>query len=61
MQWMVLGIVAAMLWLRLIRKRGVHVPTTMYTRVALFTTPLVLVTTTLALWLVLRELVARGF
>ena len=48
------GSLATMLWLTLIRKRGVYVSTTMYIRVALFTTPIVLLTTTLALWLVLR-------
>lgn len=48
------GSLATMHWLTLIRKRGIYVSTTMYMRVALFTTPIVLVTTTLALWLVLR-------
>ena len=48
------GSLATMLWLTLIRKRGVYVSTTMYMRVALFTTPIVRVTTTLALWLVSR-------
>jgi arsenical pump membrane protein len=48
------GSLATMLWLTLIRKRGVFVSTTMYMRVALFTTPIVLFTTTIALWLVLR-------
>lgn len=48
------GSLATMLWLTLIRKRGISISTTMYMRVALFTTPIVLLTTTLALWLVLR-------
>ena len=48
------GSLATMLWLTLIRKRGVKVSTTMYMRIAIFTTPIVLLTTTLALWLVLR-------
>ena len=48
------GSLATMLWLTLIRKRGVYISTTMYMRVALFTTPIVLATTTLALWLALR-------
>jgi hypothetical protein len=45
---------AAKLWLALIRKRGIYVCTTIYMRVALFTTPIVLLTTIIALWLVLR-------
>ena len=48
------GSLATMLWLTLIRQRGVRVSTTMYMRVALFTTPIVLLVATLALWLVLQ-------
>ena len=48
------GSLATMLWLALIRKRGLDVTTTEYLRVALITTPLVLAATTLTLWLVLQ-------
>ncbi len=48
------GSLATMLWLTLVRKRGMDVSTTEYMRVALLTAPPVLVGTTLALWLVLR-------
>jgi arsenical pump membrane protein len=48
------GSLATMLWLALIRKRGLDVSTAEYLRVAVITTPIVLVATTLALWLVLR-------
>jgi arsenical pump membrane protein len=48
------GSLATMLWLALIRKRGLDVTTTEYLRVALITTPLVLAATTLTLWMVLQ-------
>lgn len=47
------GSLATMLWLSLIRKRGTNVSTRMYMRVSLVTIPVVLITTSLALWLVL--------
>jgi arsenical pump membrane protein len=48
------GSLATMLWLALIRKRGLDVTTAEYLRVALVTTPLVLAAATLALWVTLR-------
>lgn len=48
------GSLATMLWLALIRKRGLDVTTTEYLRVALITTPFVLAATTLTLWMVLQ-------
>ncbi|MFN8592005.1 MAG: ArsB/NhaD family transporter [Thermomicrobiales bacterium] len=48
------GSLATMLWLTLIRKRGLDVTTGAYLRVALVTTPIVLVATTLTLWVMLR-------
>ncbi|HEU5431984.1 MAG TPA: ArsB/NhaD family transporter, partial [Thermomicrobiales bacterium] len=48
------GSLATMLWLALIRKRGVDVSSLAYTRIALVTTPIVLLAATVALWLVLR-------
>lgn len=47
------GSLATMLWLSLIRKRGTQVSTGMYMRVSLITVPVVLVTTSVSLWLVL--------
>lgn len=48
------GSLATMLWLTLIRKRGMDVTTGHYLRVSLVTVPIVLLTTTLALWAVTR-------
>ncbi len=48
------GSLATMLWLTLIRKRGLDVSTAEYLRVALLTTPAVVLAATLALWMVLR-------
>lgn len=48
------GSLATMLWLALIRKRGLDVSTAEYLRVALITTPVVLLAATLALWGTLR-------
>ena len=48
------GSLATMLWLALIRKRGLDVSTVEYLRVALITTPIVLGATTLTLWMVLQ-------
>jgi arsenical pump membrane protein len=48
------GSLATMLWLALIRKRGLDVSSLAYARIALLTTPAVLVAATIALWLVLR-------
>lgn len=48
------GSLATMLWLALVRKRGLDVSTAEYVKVALLTTPLVLVAATLALWWTLR-------
>lgn len=47
------GSLATMLWLTQLRRRGLSVTTRSYVHVALITTPIVLVTTTLATWLVL--------
>ncbi len=46
------GSLATMLWLTLIRKRGMDVTTSHYLRVSIVTVPIVLLTTTLALWAV---------
>jgi arsenical pump membrane protein len=48
------GSLATMLWLALIRKRGLDVSTVEYLRVALIATPVTLAAATLALWVVLR-------
>jgi arsenical pump membrane protein len=48
------GSLATMLWLALIRKRGLDVSTAEYLRVALLTTPVVLLAATLALWVTWR-------
>jgi arsenical pump membrane protein len=48
------GSLATMLWLALIRKRGLDVSTTEYLRVAIVTTPVVLIAATLSLWVTLR-------
>lgn len=48
------GSLATMLWLTLVRKRGMDVRTASYLRVSLATVPIVLLTTSLALWLVVR-------
>jgi arsenical pump membrane protein len=48
------GSLATMLWLALIRKRGLDVSTAEYLRVAAITTPIVLIAATVTLWLVLR-------
>lgn len=48
------GSLATMLWLALIRKRGVYVSTRDYLRVGLASTAPILAATTVALWLVLR-------
>jgi arsenical pump membrane protein len=48
------GSLATMLWLALLRKRGLDVSTLEYLRVALIATPIVLATTTLTLWMVLQ-------
>ncbi len=47
------GSLATMLWLTLIRRNGFDVTTASYLRVSLVTVPVVLVTTSLSLWLVL--------
>lgn len=47
------GSLATMLWLSLIRKRGTAVSTGMYMHISLITIPVVLITTSLALWIVL--------
>lgn len=47
------GSLATMLWLTQLRRRGLSVTTREYVRVAMITTPIVLLTTTLATWLVL--------
>jgi arsenical pump membrane protein len=44
------GSLATMLWLTSVRKRGIHISTRRYLRVGLVTAPLVLLTSTLALW-----------
>jgi len=48
------GSLATMLWLALVRRRGLDVATAEYLKVALLTVPPVLTAATLALWLVLR-------
>ena len=48
------GSLATMLWLTLIRKRGIDLSTAEYLKVAAVTVPAVLVAATLALWLGLR-------
>jgi arsenical pump membrane protein len=48
------GSLATMLWLALMRKRGLDVSTAEYLQVAVITTPIVLIVTTLTLWMVLR-------
>jgi len=48
------GSLATMLWLALVRKRGVPVTAGAYTRIGLLVTPPMLLAATLALWLVLR-------
>lgn len=45
------GSLATMLWLSLLRKRGTRLSTGMYMRVSLITVPVVLVTTSIALWI----------
>lgn len=47
------GSLATMLWLTVIRRNGIDVATASYLRVSLITVPIVLTTTSLALWLVL--------
>lgn len=44
------GSLATMLWLSLVRRRGVDISTREYLRVGILTAPVVLVTATLALW-----------
>lgn len=46
------GSLATMLWLSLLRKRGTNIATRTYLRVSLLTVPVVLVTTSITLWLV---------
>lgn len=48
------GSLATMLWLALIRKRGIDISSREYLRVALITTPVVLAATTLTLWMTRR-------
>jgi arsenical pump membrane protein len=48
------GSLATMLWLTLVRKRGIDVTTRHYLRISLLTVPIVLLTTTITLWVVLR-------
>lgn len=48
------GSLATMLWLTLVRKRGMDVTTRHYLRISVITVPIVLLTTTLALWIVVR-------
>jgi arsenical pump membrane protein len=48
------GSLATMLWLTLVRKRGMDVTTRHYLRVSVITVPIVLLTTTLALWFGVR-------
>lgn len=48
------GSLATMLWLALIRQRGLDISSREYLRVALITTPVVLIATTLTLWMTLR-------
>lgn len=47
------GSLATMLWLSLIRKRGTNIPTAHYMRVSLLTVPVVLITTSVSLWIAL--------
>jgi arsenical pump membrane protein len=48
------GSLATMLWLALVRKRGVEVSARAYLRIGLLTTPPMLLAATVTLWLVLR-------
>jgi arsenical pump membrane protein len=48
------GSLATMLWLTLVRKRGMDVTTASYLRVSLVTVPIVLATTSVTLWFVVR-------
>lgn len=48
------GSLATMLWLTLVRKRGMDVTTRHYLRISVLTVPVVLLATTLVLWLVVR-------
>lgn len=48
------GSVATMLWLTMLRKRGIDVTTIQYMKIGAITMPLVLLAATAALWLVLR-------
>lgn len=48
------GSLATMLWLTLVRKQGMTITTRSYLKVSLLTVPIVLLTTSLALWVVLR-------
>lgn len=50
------GSLATMLWLALVRKRGVPVTAWTYTRIGLITTPPMIVAATVVLWVVLRFL-----
>ncbi len=50
------GSLATMLWLALVRRRGVEVSARAYLRVGLLTTPPMLLAATVTLWLVLRGL-----
>jgi arsenical pump membrane protein len=47
------GSLATMLWLTLVRRNGIDVTTGGYLRVSLITVPIVLLTTSATLWLVL--------
>lgn len=51
------GSLATMLWLSIIRKRGTPVSTSRYMKVSLITVPVVLLTTSVSLWVVLRVVV----
>ena len=44
------GSLATMLWLALVRRRGIDITTRQYLRVGLVTAPLVLFTSSVALW-----------
>ncbi len=50
------GSLATMLWLSLLRRRGTDIRTSSYLRVSLITVPVVLLTTSIALWLSLSYL-----